>query len=108
MEKTENSQKISYYKINTPALKGRTFEIDRITFGKNKYGIWAAVVTKISDNNGDTVALTAAGEHQAIKLIGIATICRNRPARLIIEDVKETPHKNGYSADIKIEMENIK
>lgn len=105
MEKTENS--LSYYKINTPALKGRTFEIAKIIFGKNKYGIWAAVVTKTTDNEGNTVALTAGGENQAIKLIGIATICLNKPARLIIEDVKETPHKNGYSADIKIEMENI-
>lgn len=103
----ENSQKIAYYKINTPSLKGRAFEIDRIIFGKNKYGIWAAVVTKTTDNTGATVALTAAGEHQAIKLIGIATICVNAPARLIIEDVKETTHKNTYTADIKIEMENI-
>ena len=107
MEKPENSQKIAYYKINTPALKGRAFEIDKIIFGKNKYGMWAAVVTKTNDNKGNTVALTAAGEHQAIKLIGIQTICRNKPARLIIEDVKETTHKNTYTADIKIEMENI-
>ena len=107
MEKTENSQKIAYYKINTPSLKGRTFEIDKIIFGKNKYGMWAAVVTKTTDNKGNTVALTAAGEHQSIKLIGIQTICRNKPARLIIEDVKETTHKNTYTADIKIEMENI-
>ena len=102
----ENSQKIAYYKINNPVLKGRTFEIDKIIFGKNKYGIWAAVVTKTTDNNGDTVALTAAGEHQAIKLIGISTMCLNKPSRLIIEDVKETNRKNTYTADIKIEMEN--
>ena len=103
----ENSQKIVYYKMNTPALKGRTFEIDKIIFGKNKYGIWAAVVTKTTDNTGATVALTAAGEHQAIKIIGIQTICYNKPARLIIKDVKEGERKNTYTCEIKIEMENI-
>lgn len=106
MGKTENSQKIAYYKINTPALKGRTFEIAKIIFGKNKYGIWAAVVTKTTDDKGNTVALTAGGENQAIKLIGIATMCVNMPARLIIEDVKEN-RKNTYTAEIKIEMENL-
>ena len=107
MEKTENSQKITYYKMNTPALKGRAFEIDKIIFGKNKFGMWAAVVTKTMDVKNNIVALTAAGEHQAIKLIGIQTICRNKPAILIIEDVKEGTRKNTYTADIKIEMENI-
>lgn len=107
MEKTENSQKITYYKMNTPALKGRAFEIDKIIFGKNKFGMWAAVVTKTTDAKNNIVALTAAGEHQAIKLIGIQTICSNKPARLIIEDVKEGERKNTYTCEIKIEMENI-
>lgn len=107
MEKTENSQKITYYKMNTPALKGRAFEIDKIIFGKNKFGMWAAVVTKTMDAKNNIVALTAAGEHQAIKLIGIQTICLNKPASLIIKDVKEGERKNTYTCEIKIEMENI-
>lgn len=107
MENTDNSQKITYYKMNNPALKNRVFEIDKIIFGKNKYGMWAAVVTKTMDVKNNIVALTAAGEHQAIKLIGIQTICSNKPARLIIEDVKEGERKNTYTCGIKIEMENI-